>query len=110
MMVGLVVAGYSLVDSQAMHRVTPLPYLAVMFLGSAFFLAPWAFRIQDSAPIRSAWGAGLSPFGDGWFWANVLRGGRHIGGAGSGLRKRVGYYFLNPSLRPRALRVAPPML
>lgn len=63
MMVGLMVAGYSLVDSQAMHRIAPLPYLAVMFLGSSFLLAPWAFRIKKATPIRSAWRSGLGSMG-----------------------------------------------
>ena len=54
----LAITAYSLVDSQAARFVPPLPYMAVIGLGSAAVLWPWA-RLEQPWPERRAFLPGL---------------------------------------------------
>ncbi|MCL8207765.1 MAG: DMT family transporter [Actinomycetia bacterium] len=59
LVVGGAIALYTLVDGAAVRLVSPLPYAAVMFLGSAALLAPGALADRDPVPVRAAILAGV---------------------------------------------------
>lgn len=54
LLVALTITGYSLVDSHAMHLVTPPAYVAAQFLGAGLLLAPMARRVTAEAPLWMA--------------------------------------------------------
>jgi drug/metabolite transporter (DMT)-like permease len=59
LVVGGAIALYTLVDGAAVRLVSPLPYAAVMFLGSAALLAPGALADRNPVPVRAAILAGV---------------------------------------------------
>lgn len=63
LLVGGVIALYTLVDGAAVRLVNPLPYAAVMFLGSAVLLAPGTLADRAPAPLGASLLAGLGSAG-----------------------------------------------
>jgi len=55
LLLGGLIAGYSLVDSQAVRGAPALPYAALEFVGSALALAPTALRAPAFAPGSVWW-------------------------------------------------------
>ena len=53
------IAVYSTTDSHGVHLLSPIPYIACQFLGTALVLTPWALKDRTAVRVHAAVGAGL---------------------------------------------------